>query len=261
MKLKYSLLVLPLVLASVACNSKGSNYRITKVEKERIELNSNYDREVPEATEFLSPFKKNVDSIMGQVVGTAKKVLEKGRPESPLSNLLADIMVNAGPDFGEKPVMGFYNMGGIRTNSIPGGTVTWGDILSVAPFENKICFLNLTGENLLKLFENMAKRGGEAVSKGIAIKMNPEGKVLSVTFNGKPIDPKASYRIATNPYVAEGNDGLVALKEKTDYVCPKTSLNGDKNDVRFIIRRYFEQSLKNKKPIDANIEGRIVVVK
>ena len=91
-----------------------------------------------------------------------------GRPESELSNLLADIMVWAGTNFGEQPQLGVYNMGGIRAN-LPAGKVTKGDILNVAPFENKICFLTLTGGDLLLLFREIAHRGGEGVSHGVEL--------------------------------------------------------------------------------------------
>ena len=64
------------------------------------------------------------------------------RPESDLSNLLADILVWAAKDYGESPVLGIYNMGGIRAD-LTKGDVTYGDVLDVAPFENKICFTTL----------------------------------------------------------------------------------------------------------------------
>ena len=42
-----------------------------------------------------------------------------------------------------------------------------GDVLDVAPFENKISFLTLSGDKVKELFEQMARRGGEGVSASV----------------------------------------------------------------------------------------------
>ena len=72
---------------------------------------------------------------MSPVVGHSAKVMIAERPESPLSNLLSDILVWAGNKYGERPDFGIYNIGGMRA-SLPQGEVTFGHILEVAPFEN-----------------------------------------------------------------------------------------------------------------------------
>ena len=45
-----------------------------------------------EAVALLAPYKAKVDSIMYRVVGTAEMSMDKGAPESLLSNLVADII-------------------------------------------------------------------------------------------------------------------------------------------------------------------------
>ena len=37
----------------------------------------------------------------------------------------------------------------------------------------------------------------------------------SITLNGKPLDPAASYRVSVIDFLAEGGDGFVALKSGT----------------------------------------------
>ena len=239
-------------LATVSCSS---HYAVSDVSRSRILIDKRYDvRPDAAAAEFLAPYKAQVDSQMAPVVGHTARYLEKYRPESPLSNLLADIMVWSAKDFGEHPVMGIYNMGGIRA-SLPAGKVTYGDVLDVAPFENKICFLTLTGDKLLELFENMAAVGGEGVSHGVEMVITARGKLVSARLNGKPIDPKGSYRIATIDYLAQGNDKLTAFKSKTDYVAPKAK----ENDTRYLIADYFREMEKQGIVVDARVEGRVVV--
>ena len=163
-------------------------------------------------------------------------------------------MVWAGTNFGEQPQLGVYNMGGIRAN-LPAGKVTKGDILNVAPFENKICFLTLTGEDLLLLFREIAHRGGEGVSHGVELAITKDGQLIAARLHGQEIDPQGRYRIATLDYVAQGNDQLSAFKRKTDVHEP----GGKENDSRFVIERYFQEKASKGERVDARREGRIVI--
>lgn len=221
------------------------------VSRSRILIDSRYDKADKAADEFIAPYKARVDSMMSPVVGTAAKALEARQPESTLSNLLADILVWAGKDFGEKPDFGVYNMGGIRA-SFAKGDVTYGDVLDVAPFENTICFLSLTGDRVVELFSQMAGYGGQAVSHGVEAVMDDDRRIVSLKINGEEVDPKRTYRIATLNYVAEGNDKMVAFKHKTDVNSP----NIEKNNVRNIIIKYFQAAAAEGRSVDANVEGR-----
>ena len=82
--------------------------------------------------------------------------------------------------------MGVYNMGGVRAD-LPKGDVTYGDVLDIAPFENKIAFTTLKGTALLQLFEEMAGVGGEGVSSSVRLVMNGKYELVSATVNGKPV--------------------------------------------------------------------------
>jgi len=244
-----------LAVSAVSCSHRG--YEVASVERSRIMIDSRYDRTPDaEAHAFLAPYKKTVDSIMGPVVGQTAKAMTAYRPESTLSNLLADILVDAGRHYGERPVMGLYNMGGIRA-SLPEGTITYGDVLDVAPFENKICFLTLTGNDMMELFANIAAVGGEGVSHGVELRITKDRKVASARLHGKEIDANAEYRIATIDYLAQGNDRMTAFKKKKDYNAPQAR----ENDTRFIIRNYFETLAKQGIAADSEIEGRITIEK
>jgi 2',3'-cyclic-nucleotide 2'-phosphodiesterase (5'-nucleotidase family) len=245
-------------LAMISCAPK--HYQIASVERTRIIVDSRYDQNPdPVAAKFLEPYKRVNDSIMGPVMGQVAHNMHAQRPESDLSNLLADILVWAANDYGEQPVLGIYNMGGIRAD-LTKGNVTYGDVLDVAPFENKICFTTLSGEKMLELCEQIALRGGEGVSKGIelVIEMDEKtgkGKLISARLNGKEIDPKAEYRVTTINYLLEGNDGMPALREGKDIVSPKEA----SNNTRFLIMNYFKDKQSRGEIVDSKVEGRIVV--
>ncbi|MBR1469576.1 MAG: 5'-nucleotidase C-terminal domain-containing protein [Prevotella sp.] len=243
-----SLLVLGL---SQSC---ATRYHMTGIERSRILVDSRFDRQ-PDAgaQRFIAPYQHEVDSIMKPVVGKAAKYMATNRPESELSNLMADILVWGSKPFGEKPDLGVYNMGGIRA-ALAEGEITWGNIVDMAPFENKICFLTLTGEKLLELFAQMASRGGEGISHGTELRIS-DRKLVSARLHGQEIDPQGTYRVATLDYLAQGNDGLLAFKSGTDVVSPQDVTN----NVRFIIRDYFLSETAKGRLIDSQLEGRVVL--
>jgi 2',3'-cyclic-nucleotide 2'-phosphodiesterase (5'-nucleotidase family) len=180
--------------------------------------------------------------------------MDVDRPESKLSNLLADILIWASRDFDEKPVFSVYNMGGIRA-SLEKGDVTIGDVIEVAPFENKICFMTMKGSWVKTLFEQIAARGGEGVSHSVKAVISKDNKLISLKINGEDVNPDAEYRIATIDYLAEGNDGMPAFVNGTN----RKMLTDKSNNLRFIIMDYFREEMKKGHVVDAEIEGRITV--
>lgn len=233
----------------------AQKFKVAKVERTRILVDKKWDAQPDaEAAGFLAPYKSKVDSIMGPVVGSIAHDMTRHRPESELSNLLCDILVWGGKQFDEQPVFSVYNMGGIRSN-LAKGKITVGDVNDMAPFENKICFLTLTGDKVLELFQQIAHRGGEGLSSAVRMVITKEGKLMNVTINGEPVDPQKSYRIATLDYLAEGNDQLVAFKSGTDVLAPMQR----ENNVRYIIMNYFHEMMAQGKVVESRVEGRCVV--
>lgn len=245
------------VLFSLAAGPcAAQKYKVAKVERTRILIDKRWDAQ-PDAgaAKFLAPYKNKVDSIMGPVVGTVSHDMTRHKPESELSNLLCDILIWGSKAFGEQPVFAVYNMGGIRAN-LAKGKVTVGDVNEVAPFENKICFLTLTGDKVLELFQQMAHRGGEGLSSGVHLVITKDHHLKSVTIGGEPVDPQKSYRIATLDYLAEGNDQLTAFKSGTDVVAPKAK----ENNVRFIIMDYFREKTRQGEAVSSKVEGRCEIM-
>ena len=248
-----------LTCAGMACllvlSSCHSTYHLTNVSRSRILIDSRYDAQPDaQAAAFVKPYAHKVDSIMGPVIGRSAHEMAAKKPESDLSNLLSDILLWSGASFKENPDFAVYNMGGIRA-SLPVGDVTYGDVLNVAPFENHICFLTLTGDKVLQLFREMAVRHGEGVSKGVRLVITKDGQLQSATIGGQPVDTTRNYRIATLDYLAQGNDGLTAFKAKTNVVSPQE----EQYDIRYIIVNYFRQLAQQHKAADAQVEGRITI--
>lgn len=244
-----------MLVGVLALSCAPHRYRLVGVDRTRIVVDSRFDTNPDEeAAAFIAPFRRVNDSIMGPVVGQVAHSMRAHRPESDLSNLLADILVWAAADYGEQPVLGVYNMGGIRAD-LTRGAVNYGDVLDIAPFENKICFMTLTGEKLLELFAQIASTGGEGVSRGVELVITRGGALVSARLHGQEIDPKAAYRVATIDYLLEGNDKMMAFRQGTDIVAPSQA----SNNTRYLIMNYFRDKASRGEVVDAQIEGRIKI--
>lgn len=254
MKKKTATAALAAVTIMAACTTPMT---VTKTERSRILVDSTYDRHTDSRAEaFMQPYRQQVDSIMSPVVGKAACYMAAERPESKLSNLLADVLIWAAERYGEKPDFSVYNMGGMRA-AFAQGDVTTGDVLDVAPFENKICFLSLDGEEVMELFSQIASVGGEGVSHGVELTVDSNRKLLTARLNGKQPEAGKTYRIATLDYLAQGNDKMEAFKKKKDVVMPEE----ERNNVRYLIMDYFKEKAAQGKAVTAEVEGRITVRK
>ncbi len=244
-----------IIMMAVGLTACRTHYQVASVERSTILVDSRYDAHPDaEATQFLQHYKHIVDSIMGPKVGRSAKYMTPSRPESELSNLLADIMVWTAKEFQEQPDFGVYNMGGIRAD-LPKGDVTYGDVLDIAPFENKIAFATLSGADVLELFAEMASVGGEGVSHSVRMVITKDGRLVSATIHGKPIDPQKDYRVATIDYLLGGTDKMETFRKSRDVNSPQQV----ENNSRFIIRNYFREQNQQGKEVDAQIEGRVVI--
>ena len=104
------------------------------------------------------------------------------------------------------------------------GAVTYADLFTVEPFNNTLVVMTLTGaqvERVLQQSLDSAESQALQVSAGFsyAWRQDASGKAVlvpgSVTVNGKPLDPAASYRIVTNSFLADGGDAAEGFRQGT----------------------------------------------
>lgn len=232
-----------------------SGYSLASVEGGRMEVTAAWDAHPDSAAiAILAPYQRTVDSIMSPVIGQSARFMDRFRPESELSNLVADILRYAASDYIGRPAdVAVTNMGGLRT-ALPEGDITYGNIYEITPFENALCIVTLNGALLRELFENIAAVHGEGLS-GARLVISKDGKLLSATVDGKEIEDAKEYKVATLDYLAEGNDhmGAFAKVEDADKLMPENAT------VRRLFLNYVTEQAKEGKKIDSKIEGRITV--
>ena len=183
-----------------------------KVEYSQIKVDNTWDKAAenyPELKAWIGHYRNGVDSLMNHVVG--RSVVELPHKSDLLTNWVSDITLDIIKDLsGYKVDLAIMNKGGIRC-AMPAGDITEGLIDSMFPFDNRYMVLEMSGKDLLEALGVMAGRGGDALSRGMMVTYDKSGKVLSAKLNGKKIDPKKMYKVATIDYLANGGDYMVPL--------------------------------------------------
>lgn len=236
-------------------SSCHSGYSLASVEGGRIEVTAAMDAKPDSAAmAILAPYQRTVDSIMSPVIGQSARFMDRFRPESELSNLVADILrISTSGYIGREADVAVTNIGGLRT-ALPEGNITFGNIYEITPFENTLCIVTMNGALLRQLFENIAKVHGEGLS-GARLEISEDGKLLSATVGGKEIDDKKEYKVATLDYLSEGNDHMEAFAKvpDADKMLPENAT------IRQLFLNYVNEQTRAGKKIDSKIEGRITV--
>ena len=121
---------------------------------------------------------------MYEVIGSSEQKMDKGHPESLLSNLVAEVLRQAATKVQDKPAdMGLVNMGGLR-NILPAGDITVGTVYEILPFENSLCVMKMnTPESLAHKHCIVERRRGERYPDG-----NYQGWKITECYGGRPAD-------------------------------------------------------------------------
>ncbi len=168
-----------------------------------------------------------LNELKTRVVGTAAVDLDGERSscrfgECTMGDLITDAML--WQTQGEGVQIAITNGGGIRA-SIEAGEVTVGDVLTVLPFGNLISTFELTGAEVVETLENGVSRAENPENEGtgrfpqvagLHYSWNPNQPVGSRIISAEvrnadgsysPIDPAATYKVASNDFMRSGGDG------------------------------------------------------
>ena len=198
-------------------------------------INNDMSKAVEQASSALDAKLKEVVAVtqVTLTINDPEAVDDNGKPirmvrraETNLGDLCADAYrAQSGAD------IAFVNGGGIRVN-IEAGDITLNNILKVHPFGNAMCVIEVSGQQILDALEWGARNvpgenGGFLQVSGLSYEIhtyidNPcktdentmfagiegERRVKNVLINGEPIDPNATYTLASHDYMLlNGGDG------------------------------------------------------
>ena len=247
--MKKSVLFVLVILLSIGCAPR--KWVMTGYKTSKIAIDASSDSlSDKQMLAFIQPVKQELDKEMDQVVGFSEVEMKSDKPESLLSNWTSDIYRLAASEFLKQPVdIAVVNMGSLRSQ-LPAGNLTVRDIFQLMPFENELVILWLKGSEVSRLLGIFAKEGGQGVS-GISMEI-VDGKAQNVRVGGEPLDVDKLYSIATNDFLAGGNDRMVPLATPEKRV--DTGLK-----IRNILMEYVIRENRNGNKINAKLDGRITV--
>ena len=247
--MKKSVLFVLVILLSIGCAPR--KWVMTGYKTSKIAIDASSDSLADkQMLAFIQPVKQELDKEMDQVVGFSEVEMKSDKPESLLSNWTSDIYRLAASEFLKQPVnIAVVNMGSLRSQ-LPAGNLTVRDIFQLMPFENELVILWLKGSEVSRLLGIFAKEGGQGVS-GISMEI-VDGKAQNVRVGGEPLDVDKLYSIATNDFLAGGNDRMVPLATPEKRV--DTGLK-----IRNILMEYVIRENRNGNKINAKLDGRITV--
>lgn len=178
--------------------------------------------------------KRYVDDVAGEIARPAGHLAGPAMKTEgadnwtggPLGDLIADSQLFATRDQGAQ--IAFTNAFGVRTSLVPAkdGTVTYGQLYAVQPFNNELVVQTMTGAQVRAVIEEGLDDADvkQVLSPSSDLRFSfdmrrPSGaRIVSITYRGKPLDPAAKYRVTTNNFLAEGGDFFRTFTRATDKV-------------------------------------------
>ena len=200
------------------------------------------------AASVLKAYSGQVDELKKQTIGTATEALclvrtpghttnrSAGTPGCEDANKLArgsDIAQVVAQSFLSASLradIAIQNAGGVRV-PVKAGPITMGDAFTVLPFTNVLVELPLTGAQVAAVLEDavaayldagQAEGGGHPYAAGLRWHLDmsqAKGARFTqievkdrATGHWSPIDPARTYIVATNDFIAKGQDGYATFK-------------------------------------------------
>ncbi len=111
--------------------------------------------------------------------------------------------------------IGIENYGGVRYDSHPAGPFTVSDVLSLDPFGNDAVMMDITGRELHDMLLSCYVNDGNnfpyvsGITCELQMERNDSTKIKRIvlkTPDGKKLNPRNTYRVVTNSYVASITD-------------------------------------------------------
>ncbi len=202
-----------------------------------------------------------LEAVRKRVIGASAQDITQAncrKEECLMGNLVADAILDATKNVGVQIVL--QNGGGLRA-AMGQGEVTMGAVLTVLPFQNAISTLAIKGADLVAALENgvsqVEQNGGRyaqvAGMRYVWDPASPAGKrIVAVEIRQpdgsfRPVDPAATYKMATNEFVRQGGDGYTVLRDKA--IDPYDFGPGLEDTVA--------QYIAAKSPVRVTLDGRI----
>ncbi|MFJ3773979.1 bifunctional metallophosphatase/5'-nucleotidase [Streptomyces sp. NPDC090075] len=184
----------------------------------------------PDLTELISKWNTLAAPIGNRAIGYISADVNNTGTESAMGDLIADAQFAYGKELDPETDLALMNPGGVRaglTYAAKGaegdGVVTYAEGFTVQPFANTVNLQDFTGAQLIQVLKEQVSGSNAAAPKILQPSKNltytldltktGADRVVtdSIRLDGQAVDPAATYRIATNSFLAGGGDGFTTL--------------------------------------------------
>ncbi len=172
----------------------------------------------PEVAAAVAAYEAELSREMDVAIATTSVELDSRNAtvrtrEAAIGNLIADAMRDKA-----KADAAVTNGGGIRAGRVyaVGSSITRRDVLAELPFGNRVVTIDIPGRDLRAALEGGLAQLPNASGRfpqvsGLTLEYDGKRaagrRIVSIRIGGKPLDPKKTYRVATNDFLARGSDG------------------------------------------------------
>ncbi|MBK3645329.1 bifunctional UDP-sugar hydrolase/5'-nucleotidase [Streptomyces sp. MBT33] len=189
----------------------------------------------PDMTELIGRWNTLAAPVGNRPIGYISADVPNTGTESPMGDLIADAQLAYGRKLDPETDVALMNPGGVRaglTYAAKGaegdGVVTYAEGFTVQPFSNTVNLQDFTGAQLIQVLKEQVSGTNTAAPKILQPSANltytldltktGADRVVtdSIRLNGAAIDPAATYRVATNSFLAGGGDGFTTLGQGTN---------------------------------------------
>jgi 5'-nucleotidase len=231
-------------------------------------------RTVPKAadmTDLITKWNTLAAPIGNRPIGYISADIPNTGTESPMGDLIADAQLAYGRTLDPSTDLALMNPGGVRAGltyaakgSEGDGVVTYAEGFTVQPFANTVNLQDFTGAQLIQVLKEQVSGGNTAAPKILqpssgltyTLDLTKTGadRVVtdSIKIDGVPIDPAATYRVATNSFLAGGGDGFTTLGQGTNDLVGTDDLTA--------LEQYLTANSSPTAPIAPPVTNRITVV-
>ena len=241
---KVHLFLVSIILLSVSCRQPQS-YSISAFHL----LLQVTDSIIPDKDleEFIRPYNDSLTSYLNRKIGVNEIELKSFKPDSPLSGLIADIMLEKGRELllsvneseYNLPSIAIINTGGVRA-ALKKGDVTIKNIYEILPFENVLVALLMTGEDMEDLFKHLARSHGDGLS-GATCDFTTSG-MENIMVNGEKFSKDKQYWVFAPDYLAAGGNRYVVFSKALKQIESDLKL-------REIVIEYINNLNDNNRPL------------
>ncbi|MFD5265179.1 bifunctional metallophosphatase/5'-nucleotidase [Streptomyces sp. NPDC058335] len=226
----------------------------------------------PDMTELISKWNTLAAPIGNRAIGYVSADVPNTGTESPMGDLIADAQLWYGKELDAEADLALMNPGGVRaglTYAAKGaegdGVVTYAEGFTVQPFANTVNLQDFTGAQLVQVLKEQVSGTNASAPKILQPSANltytldltktGADRVVtdSIKLNGAAVDPAATYRVATNSFLAGGGDGFTTLGQGTNDLVGLDDLTA--------LERYLLANSSATAPIAPPVTNRITILK